>query len=170
MLDTQSWKRTATDALLSGAFAALASASALAWRGRHDAGDAAAPINGPSQWIWGRAAPSARGFSVKHTVVGYLTHHVAATFWALFFERTRARVGHPGAVALGTAAVANVVDYLLTPKRLQPGYERQLSKRSLALVYGAFALGLAASTAVRPPRAGGTPARRRPATRTGSHR
>jgi hypothetical protein len=153
MLETQSWNRTASDALWSGAWAAVASAVVLSWRGHREADDAAAPINGPSQWFWGRTAPSARGFSVKHTVVGYLTHHFAATFWALWFERVRERVGHPAAVALGTAAVANVVDYVFTPKRLQPGYERRLSKRSLALAYGAVALGLAASTLVRRPRA-----------------
>src|SRR3954462_8004610 len=101
MLETQSWNRTASDALWSGAWAAVASAVVLSWRGHREADDAAAPINGPSQWFWGRTAPSARGFSVKHTVVGYLTHHFAATFWALWFERVRERVGHPAAVALG---------------------------------------------------------------------
>src|SRR5206468_8981337 len=79
-------------------------------------------------------------------VVGYGIHHTAAVFWATLFEWARERTGRPVASALGTAAVANVVDYVFTPKRLQPGYERQLSKRSLALGYGAFALGLAAST------------------------
>src|SRR5439155_9381492 len=127
------------------AFAALASAAVLTWRGRRDAEDAWAPLNGPSQWVWGRSAPNARGFSVRHTVVGYAIHHLAATFWATFFERVCLAVPHPMPLAVGTAAIANGVDYLLTPKRLQPGYERQLSRRSLAFAYGAFALGLAAA-------------------------
>jgi hypothetical protein len=35
------------------------------------------------------------------------------------------------------------VDYKLTPRRLQPGFEAQLSKKSLVYVYAAFAIGLA---------------------------
>ena len=42
-----------------------------------------------------------------------------------------------------TAAVANVVDFQLTPKRLQPGFDQQLSRKSLLAVYAAFAIGLA---------------------------
>jgi hypothetical protein len=149
----QPWPQVARAALLSGSLASLFSAGVLVWRGRREAGDAAAPLNGPSQWIWGRAAPSARGFTVKHTVVGYAIHHFAATFWAMFYERARWSSGNTLPLAVGTAAVANVVDYLFTPKRLQPGYERQLSKRSLALAYGAFALGLAAASCAKKTRA-----------------
>jgi len=131
-------------ALLSGALASVASALVLAWRGRVEAGDAAAPLNGPSQWVWGRHAPSMHGFSVRYTVVGYAIHHLAATFWATLFEGVRQRGNAIVPLAVGTAAVANVVDYKLTPKRLQPGYERQISRRSLAMTYAAFAAGLAA--------------------------
>jgi hypothetical protein len=152
MREVEAWKESTRDAVLSGACAAFASALALAWRGQRDAGDAMAPLNGPSQWIWGRRAPSARGFSVKHTVVGYATHHCAAFFWAVLFERARRRFGRPAATALATAATANVVDYVFTPKRLQPGYERQLRRPSLVWVYGAFAAGLALSVALRPRR------------------
>jgi hypothetical protein len=35
------------------------------------------------------------------------------------------------------------VDFQLTPERLTPGFEHRLSHRSLAAVYGAFAVGLA---------------------------
>ena len=144
----QPWPQVLRDASISGAGAALASAVVLAWRGRLDARDAAAPLNGPSQWIWGRGAPSVRGFSGRYTVVGYITHHLAATFWALLFERARMRRRSALPLAMATAAVANVVDYKFTPKRLQPGYERQLSRKSLALAYAAFALGLAAAAMV----------------------
>ena len=140
----QPWPRVLRAALLSGALASLASAAVLAWRGRHDARDAAAPLNGPSQWVWGRGAPSKRGFSAKYTVVGYVIHHIAATFWAALYERARAQRKPALPLAIATAAMANVVDYTLTPKRLEPGYERQISRKSLALAYAAFALGLAA--------------------------
>lgn len=42
--------------------------------------------------------------------------------------------------------MACFVDCKMTPERLRPGYEEHVSKRSLALVYGAFAVGLAAGT------------------------
>lgn len=145
----QPWGEALRNAVISGACASLASASVLAWRGRIEAHDAAAPLNGPSQWIWGRGAPSRHGFSAKYTLVGYCIHHLAATFWAALFERARLERGAPVPLAIATAAVANVVDYKLTPKRLQPGYERQLSRTSLAWAYAAFAFGLAAGALVQ---------------------
>ena len=115
----------------------------------------AGPINGPSQWIWGRSAAYRRRASVRHTVVGYCVHHVLATGWAVLHERAFGR-GKPRqsierrlAAGATTAAVACFVDYQLTPIRLRPGFETQLSRKSLALVYAAFALGLAASRRTR---------------------
>ncbi|NHZ43156.1 hypothetical protein [Massilia aquatica] len=46
--------------------------------------------------------------------------------------------------ASAASAVACFVDYRMTPDRLKSGYEQRLSRPSLALVYGAFGLGLAA--------------------------
>lgn len=149
-IDLAAWKAAARAATVSGACAGVLSALALAWRGHRDAHDAAAPLNGPSQWLWGRHAPSVHGFSAKYTGLGIIVHHAAAFFWAVLYERLRARMGHAVPAAVATAAVANVVDYKLTPARLQPGYERQLSRRSLAWVYAAVALGFAASGLVRP--------------------
>jgi hypothetical protein len=85
---------------------------------------------------------------VKHTVVGFLIHHTMATGWALLHERVfgARKAEQPFSRRLGAAAVtsatANFVDYQLTPKRLQPGFEQQLSRLSLLLVYAAFAAGL----------------------------
>ncbi|MFC0134828.1 hypothetical protein [Massilia eurypsychrophila] len=47
------------------------------------------------------------------------------------------------AAATATSALACFTDYQLTPQRLKPGYEKRLSKPALAVVYGAFAAGLA---------------------------
>jgi hypothetical protein len=137
------------DALASGAIAALASSVALLAFGQREAGDSAAPMNGPSQWIWGRYAPYRKGYSWRYTAVGYAVHHFAATFWAFLYEALRPGrrgAGAPAdaAAAIATAAIANVVDYRFTPQRLQPGYEKRLSRRSLFVVYAAFAAGLAA--------------------------
>jgi hypothetical protein len=46
-------------------------------------------------------------------------------------------------VATAASAVACTVDYQCTPQRLQPGYEAHLSRPALAVVYGAFGVGLA---------------------------
>jgi hypothetical protein len=79
-----------------------------------------------------------------------LIHHLSATFWAVLFERImgdrleRSTAPHTLAAATAASAVACFADYQLTPPRLRPGYEQRLSTPALALVYGAFGLGLAA--------------------------
>lgn len=132
-------------ALVSGSAASILSSLVLAWRGQREARDAAGPFNGPSQWIWGKFAPHARGFSAKHTLVGYAIHHLASIFWALAYEWARPPRGAPVTTvtaAAATAATACFVDYKLTPKRLEPGFEKRISRRSMAMVYAAFAAGL----------------------------
>ena len=57
----------------------------------------------------------------------------------------RANVAAALREASTTAAAACFVDYQLAPKRFQPGFESQLSKKSLLFVYAAFAAGLAAT-------------------------
>jgi len=136
-------------ALISGAVASLLSAAVLAVCGQVENRRPAGPINGPSQWVYGRWAARMREASLRHTLTGFLVHHVMATGWALLHERVlgkrKTRQAFPerlGRAAL-TATVANLVDYQLTPKRVQPGFETQLSRKSLFAVYAAFAIGLA---------------------------
>ena len=144
---TKSWPDALRAALLSGALASIASTAVLCWQGLRELDDASAPLNGPSQWVWGRHAPYRDGFSARHTAVGYAIHHLASIFWALLFERFRgSRPVLPAAAA--TALVANVVDFRLTPERLTPGFQKRLSKRAIALSYAAVALGLVAGAAV----------------------
>ena len=143
------WKRAGHRALTSGAAASLLSAAVLALAGHLENRSAAGPLNGPSQWVFGRWAAYLRRPSLRHTLTGILIHHITATGWALLHERLlgRAKVAQTPAQRLGraaaTAAVANVVDFKLTPKRLTPGFEHQLSRKSLFVVYAAFAVGLA---------------------------
>jgi hypothetical protein len=139
-------------ALVSGSAASLLSSLVLAWRGWTEAHDAAAPLNGPSQWVWGTSAPYERGFSVRHTVLGYAIHHIASIGWAAIYEAARWGTNAAPrtiAAAVGTAATACFVDYQLTPRRLEPGFEKRLSRKSLAFVYVAFAAGLAAAALAR---------------------
>lgn len=134
-------------ALVSGAVASVLSTAALAACGQLENGRPAGPVNGPSQWVWGRWAAHMRKPSVRHTLIGYAVHHLCSFGWAFFHERWVGaeprgteceRVGK----AAATAALACFVDYRLTPTRLKPGYETQLSKPSLLAVYAAFAVGL----------------------------
>lgn len=85
---------------------------------------------------------------MRHTLLGYAIHHAMAIFWALPFEAVLARARPAAArryrlaAALATAGIACFVDYRLTPRRLRPGFEKQLGRGSLALVYLAFGIGL----------------------------
>jgi hypothetical protein len=155
------WGNAMKRALFSGSVASIASTMALAICGRRDVRSAATPLNGPSQWIWGSAAPYHDGFSVRHTLVGYAIHHLASVFWATAYERFRPHERRGDvAMAAAVAATASVVDFDFTPHRLRPGFEKRLSQRSLVVVYTAFAAGLAiAALTSRPP--GCRPARGR---------
>jgi len=143
------WHTAVRRGLVSGASASLLSTVALALLGKKTAGSAYAPTNAISHWIWGDEAARHDGPSLRHTVPGYLIHHASATFWAVLFERVMGRRldrsgdGTTMAAATVASAVACFTDYELTPRRLHPGYEKRLSTPSLALVYGAFGLGLA---------------------------
>ena len=132
----------------------------LAVCGRSEGGTAAGPINGPSQWIWGLGAARKRRASLKYTAVGYAIHHTMSVGWALLYEqllRGRDRsLSVPRTLACAglTSAVACFVDYKVAPARLRPGFEQQLSRVSLFLVYAAFAGGLALGSKRAPLAAG----------------
>lgn len=144
------WKTALQRGLVSGATSSLVSTAALAALGKGTSNSMFGPTNAISHWIWGDRAAHHDEASVKYTLPGYLIHHASATFWAVLFERACAprldKRDTTTTVGLATAAsaVACFTDYQLTPRRLHPGYEKRLSKPSLAVVYGAFGLGLAA--------------------------
>lgn len=144
------WKTATQRGLVSGATASLLSTAALAALGKAGASSSFGPTNAISHWIWGDKAARRDAPSLRYTLTGYLIHHASATFWAVLFERLMGeRLDKKDPLAtLGAATAASAVacfaDYQLTPERLHPGYEKRLSRPSLALVYGAFGLGLAA--------------------------
>lgn len=145
----QPWKTACRHGLIGGASASLFSTAALAAFGKREAGSAYASTNAVSHWIWGNKAFHQHAPSLRHTVPGYLIHHGSSVFWAVIVERLcgglldRKEPPLTLAVATTASAVACFVDYQLTPDRLKPGYEQHLSKPALAVVYGAFGLGLA---------------------------
>jgi hypothetical protein len=146
----ENWKTSVQRGLVSGATSSVLSTAALALSGEREDNSHYAPTNAISHWIWGEKAARRDGPSVRYTVPGYMIHHACATFWAVLFERAcgglldRREPGTTLAVATGASAVACFVDYELTPQRLRPGYEKRLSRPALAVVYGAFGVGLAA--------------------------
>jgi hypothetical protein len=135
--------------LVGGAASSIVSTAVLALLGRAEAGSAYGPTNAVSHWIWGDEAAGHDGFSLKYTITGYAIHHLSATFWSVLFEKLagerldRKDLRVTLAASAATSAIACFADYKLTPQRLHPGYEMRLSKKSLAGVYAAFAVGLA---------------------------
>jgi hypothetical protein len=144
------WNIALKRGLVSGTTASVLSTAALALLGKQGTGSPYAATNAISHWIWGDKAARHDSPSLRYTVMGYVIHHASATFWAVLFERYCGKLldrkDLPTTVATATAAsaVACFTDYQLTPKRLHPGYEKRLSRPALAVVYGAFGLGLAA--------------------------
>jgi hypothetical protein len=89
-----------------------------------------------------------RDVTPRHTLAGSAIHHVSSLFWAIFYRMLQMRRARPDATsavvdAAAVTALAAAVDLKLAPQRLTPGFEHHLSRRSLVLVYGGFAVGLA---------------------------
>ncbi|MDO4592457.1 MAG: hypothetical protein Q4B46_06595 [Comamonadaceae bacterium] len=137
------------EAWVAGSLASALSALALTWAGHREIRSSTAPLNAVSHWRWGNPALRKRGFTGRHTLLGYAIHHCASIWWAGIHAIARHR--HPRADqtstvllgALTTSAVACVVDFKCTPQRLTPGFEHHLSRKALAGVYLHFAAGLA---------------------------
>ena len=144
------WKTAIRDGAVSGAAASILSTAVLSAMGRREAGSAYAPTNATSHWVWGDRAAVQDGPSWRYTALGYLIHHASASFWAVIYEKWFNASGHREpvlpAIAKGAAVagLAAFVDYQLTPRRLQPGYEMRLSRKALLAVYAGFGLAMAA--------------------------
>ena len=144
---------TGLSALVTGTVAAVVSAAALGILARVERKGALQPINATSHWLEGDAAADRRSADLAHTAVGAATHHASAVFWALSLELWLSR--HPPRTtavllrdAAAMSAIAAAVDYGAVPRRFTPGWELVVSRRSLAVAYGALAIGLAAGSIV----------------------
>jgi hypothetical protein len=147
-------------AIASGTISGLATATTALVEGKRETGSYYAPLNATSHIIWGDEAARQDSPSLKYTLTGFLLNHASTIFWALFYEklfgRHSAKHDHPwdrrappslaepvlGAAAVTTAAY--VIDYHLIPERFTPGFEKRLSAKSLATIFAALAIGLAA--------------------------
>jgi hypothetical protein len=144
-------------AFVSGTFASVAAAVALAVCAKREGHSAPQPMNATSHWVHGDLAALVRDVNFEQTAVGYGTHHIAAILWAYLFELLRNRTPEAGLVAIAgdaltASASAALIDYTVTPHRLTPGWELILSKRSMALGYLSMAAGLVVAEYVLPRR------------------
>jgi hypothetical protein len=148
-------KQWATDAVVSGSAASVASAATLMACSKLHEGSAAGGLNGPSQWLWGESEAYTREATLRHTVAGYVIHHSTSIFWGVLHEAVfggSRRRKHPlqhCAEAAASAATAYFVDYHLTPRRLRPGFDKHVSTKGMVAVYAAFAAGLATAAIIR---------------------
>jgi hypothetical protein len=148
------WGNAARRGLASGSLASVASAAMLVLCAALENRRPLSPLNGPSQWIWGERTARRSDATLRHTAVGYAIHHASAVMWATLHEkafdpaRRRPSTAELSRAA-ATTAIAAFVDYALTPRRLEPGFEKHLSLPSIVATYAAFALGLAAARARR---------------------
>jgi hypothetical protein len=145
--------RLLLSAATTGTVANLAVTGTLGLLAQLEGQDPLQPINATSHWLYGPQVGRIKRVDLKHTAVGYVTNHAAAVFWAVPFTWWLARHPHRSSaeIAAGaatTAAVAAAVDYGLVPHRLTPGWEHAISPRSVAIAFGALALGLAAGALV----------------------
>jgi hypothetical protein len=136
-----------TRGVATGALAGLATTAAVALCGVREIGSGVAPINATSHVLWGDEAGAADAVDVKHTLPGLLINVGAGVFWALAYEallelsprRDRAAAMASGAAIAG---LAYVVDYHLIPRRLTPGWELRLPRRSVAHAFVALGASL----------------------------
>ena len=145
--------RTLSNAAVSGTLASVTSTVALALLARAEGHGALQPMNATSHWLHGKRAAGVEQADISHTAIGYTTHHAATLFWAVIFDQWVTRRPPSGPVpmlrdAMAMSAIAAAVDYTITPKRFTPGWELVLSKRSMAVVYAAMGIGLAAGALI----------------------
>ena len=134
--------------LVTSAIASAASAAALMMLSTREGRGPTQPINASSHWVHGTRAGRKRGTDLAHTGIGLITHHLATMWWSFLLEKwlgPRPRTLPEMALAGGsTAALAALVDYGLMPRRLSPGWELALTRKSMAGAFSAMAVGLAA--------------------------
>jgi hypothetical protein len=146
--------RALASAIATGSFAGAATTLAVALCGLRETGSGIAPINATSHVLWGDEAGGTDAIDAKHTATGLLINTGAGVFWALVQELLLARLQRPDRAArvasgAAVAGLAYVVDYHLIPRRLTPGWELRVSRRSVALGFVTLGVSLAVAAYVR---------------------
>lgn len=141
-------RTTLLNTLLTGEIATLATTAAASLFSKAEGKTAARPINAVSHIAWGDGATRRSEPSVKYTLTGALLNAAAVTGWGLVQEVLLGRIvkkSVPRAIAAGAtvSGLAYVTDYHVVPKRLTPGFEETLTKKSLTGLYAVLAVSLA---------------------------
>ncbi|WP_370205244.1 hypothetical protein [Pararhodobacter marinus] len=108
-----------------------------------------APINATTHIIQGPEAALAGGFDAARTGLGAAINAAACFFWAAvatlgagLLSRGRTGTARGWIAGFGTAALAGVVDYVLLPAALRPGWEHSLPALWVAMGFVMLGLGL----------------------------
>jgi len=145
----KTWSEAIQDGAVSGSVASVLSTAVLGTAGKLENDTPFAPTNAISHWFWGDRAARQDAPSLRYTGLGYAIHHLSGTLWATLYEKwfgDKAERHDIVPALAGPAAVAGparLIDYKLTPQRLQPGFEKRLSTPALIAVYATFGAALA---------------------------
>ncbi len=103
------------------------------------------PINAIAHVFFGSRALLYDGFDVRVTIAGLVVHLVSLAVWGVIFAAlaSRLRGWALAGAALVFTALAYIVDYVLVPERLRPGFEVALSRPEISIVYLVMAIALA---------------------------
>lgn len=139
--------------LVTGCITSAAGLLALLLVSRCEAGSAVAALNGSSQLLRGDEALRERRLRARFTLPALLIHHASAHWWAAVHEHPRlaAAMPRPAVRAGAVMMFAALLDYGILPRRLSPGYEGQLSRGGIALVFASLAAGLAIGSSIQHP-------------------
>lgn len=112
---------------------------------KRDTGRLAAGFDATSHIVWGDEAYEHEEIDFKHTLVGMGLNVGAMWAWAAVYQMLPPAHRLAGKLLKGAAvsALAHVTDYYVVSKRFTPGFEKKLSPRSMAKMYGVLAVSLA---------------------------
>jgi hypothetical protein len=132
-----------------GLVAAAATAGALVGFG-WVRGTPVQPLNTLAHIVVGSRAFHVRSVDPVVTTMGMAVHVLSIVVWGLLFSLAlaRARGVRLWATALVFAAIVAVLDLVVVPDRLSPGFDAMLTRGELIVLYGIMAMAMAAAAVV----------------------
>jgi hypothetical protein len=127
-----------------GLVAAAATAGALVGFG-WARGAPLQPLNAVAHVLVGSRAYYVSGVHPLVTSAGTLVHVASLVAWGMLFSLVlgRARGARAWGIAFAFAAVVAVIDFVVLPERLSPGFETVLTRGEVGVVYGVMAVAMA---------------------------
>jgi hypothetical protein len=148
----KSWDAALKDSLFSGTITNAVLLAALAAFAKARGESVISPINAISHAVWAQRAARADSPLRQYTILSLIINQVGAILWAMIYEELRGEDVHARSILPNAgliSALAYITDYWIMLERLTPGYELRLPPKALYGIYGALALSLASSTALR---------------------